>query len=115
MKKDKKIDELFRANQHRYSERPSPAAWRELNRRLEENRRKNPIFNPMAAAATIIAIVGIIALLTLFAGNKKSLHYADNRPQELKELTEVPNDARIKIVMEFTREYHDRLSNPLGD
>ena len=116
MKKENELEKLFRANQNKYSERPSPAAWKELSRRLESHRsHQRSSFNPMIAAATIIALVGTIALLMLFSDNKKSKQYANNRPIELKELPSVAPDAKVKIMMEFTREYHERLSNPLGD
>lgn len=113
MKKENELEKLFRANQNKYAERPSPAAWKKLNRRLEQYKRERSAFSPMVAAATIIAIVGIIALLTLFTGKKRNVQYADNRPMELRELPPVSPNAKIKVVMEFTREYHERLSNPL--
>ncbi len=115
MKKENKLDQLFRANQNRYAERPSPAAWQKLSSRLDQHKRERSAFNPMVAAASIIALVGIIALLTLFAGKKSSIRYADNRPKELRALPPVAPDAKVKVVMEFTRTYHERLSNPLGD
>lgn len=114
MEKDKDLNKLFRANQNNYSERPSPAAWEKLNQRLENNRRTHNSFRPMVAAASIIALVGIIALLMLFTNDKNTHPIAENRPKELKELPPVAPNEKVKIVMEFTRTHYDRLSNPLG-
>ncbi|MEO1712031.1 MAG: DUF6265 family protein [Bacteroidota bacterium] len=62
------IDELFRANQHRLEEAPSPQAWKRLDRRLSDHRQTrirtiNPWRNWLSIAAGLALILGVASVL----------------------------------------------------
>ena len=66
MEKDQKLFDLFRDNEHKLHEYPSADAWRRLEQRLDAHRRRRRIavYRPIAMAATVILLVGMVALFT---------------------------------------------------
>jgi hypothetical protein len=64
--------ELFRSNEHKLHEYPSTDAWRRLEKRLEEHRRRRrfSFSRTLAMAAALTLLVGLIALFTWTAGDK---------------------------------------------
>ena len=66
MKKDQKLFELFRKNEHKLHEYPSDDAWRRLEKRLDAHRKRRRIttFRPIAMAAALVLLVGMVALFT---------------------------------------------------
>ncbi len=67
MIEDKKIENLFRDNQHKLDEMPSPMAWDRLEVRLEKRElthRKRFVWRRLAIAAAVIIAVSMIGLWT---------------------------------------------------
>jgi hypothetical protein len=67
MKDRKDIFELFRANQHKLTERPPERSWRKLEERLDAHKTKNRsmIYRQLAMAASIVALVAFVALISV--------------------------------------------------
>ena len=78
MKKQKDIYDLFRENQHKLSQNPSSQSWQRLERRLNRRNLHSGHTSLMPIAAAILLLVGVIALLTLFANPKQADSFADN-------------------------------------
>ena len=69
MKSDKELFELFRRNEYGLNERPSPNAWRRLERRLDNHQKRQRlnfrrILSMAAALVFIIFIVGLLSIYT---------------------------------------------------
>jgi len=66
MEDDNKLFDLFRENEHKLHEFPSNNAWRRLEQRLDAHRRRTRIamLRPYAMAASLVLLVGMIALIT---------------------------------------------------
>lgn len=64
MKKDQKLIDLFKDNEHKLHEYPSADAWRRLEERLDARRRRKRIayYRPIAMAAALTLLVGMVAL-----------------------------------------------------
>lgn len=63
MKKDQKLFDLFKDNEHKLHEYPSADAWHRLEQRLDAHRRRRRIaaYRPIAMAAAITLVVGMVA------------------------------------------------------
>jgi hypothetical protein len=80
--------ELFRSNEHKLHEHPSSDVWRRLETRLEEHRRRRrySVLRPLAMAAALTLLVGLIALFTWTAGEQAPASSA-----QIEELPLAPN------------------------
>lgn len=112
------LEKLYRANQHKFSEKPSREAWQRLERRLDDHygRRRQRRFNrqhPMAMAATLLILIVMIGLITLLTDRKSSVkgQHASVQFEEIQ----AGNAESVKEVMEFTRRHQERLSKPIAE
>lgn len=117
MKKKNTISGLFQENQHKLNEAPSPQAWRRLERRLDDRRRygRVSVFRQVTSIAALLAIGGLVALMALVIepwNTKRVLATKEYTPEQLEDLNE--NTSGNKIV-EFIREYSDRLAQPIAE
>ena len=66
MIEDKKIENLFKDNQHKLDEMPSPMAWNRLEVRLEKRHlnRKQSVWRKLSVAAAVFIAVSMIGLWT---------------------------------------------------
>ncbi len=117
MKIKKTISGLFRDNQHQLNEKPSPQAWRRLERKLEDHRRhqKVSILRQATSIAAVLALGGLITLLGLLFDSQKPNALALNNytPEQLEDL-QVSDNEDIRIA-EYIRTYRDRLTQPIAE
>ncbi len=63
MKQEDKLYDLFRKNQHKLEEMPSPQSWDKLKRRLDDRRNPRPQFSIYRLFAMVAAAVGLVLLV----------------------------------------------------
>lgn len=119
MKKQKTITALFREQQYKLNQRPAPRTWRRLEKRLDlhYNRGRNTLYRYVLAAAAVISIVAALSLLSTLFDNKPTDYLAlnDRKPKLIEDLVYSDTDAKVYQVVEFTRQYRDRLANPVKE
>lgn len=115
------IEKLYRANQHKFSERPSEDTWNRLERRLDQhygrrrhNRRMNKQY-PIAMVAALLVLVIMIGTITVLVDNKQNSNL--NGPQASIEFEEIQNEEvkSVQEVIEFTRQHQERLAKPISE
>ncbi len=121
MKRQKDLFDLFRDNQHKLNEMPSPQAWRRLERRLDSRRRfprhDRQRWRPLMMAAALLLLAVITFLFSLVLENRRPAYLAANTeaPLPMEDLTFTDVDRSMLRAVEFTRKYQDRLSNPIEE
>ncbi|MDX1942709.1 MAG: DUF6265 family protein [Saprospiraceae bacterium] len=112
----KTIADLFKENEQKLNEKPSPQAWRRLERRLDERRQysKVSVFRQLGSIAALIALGGFVTLLALlFEPSKKATFAAENyNPEPLEDSNTGTSGNKI---VEFIHQYQDRLSKPIAE
>ncbi len=109
-----KITRLFHDNQYKLNERPSPQAWRRLERRLDEHRRqhKSALYRYLGAAAAVVALLAVISLLGIAVDQKSTSAAAStNRTAQLEELLLADADMDAFRSVELSRQYRDYWPN----
>lgn len=118
MKHQKDLFDLFRDNQHKLHEAPSPHTWRRLERRLDSRRRhrgaRSRSFRLVSMAAALLLLAVITFLFSLVLDDRRSNLFAGN-DLELEELTYTEVDLSAYQIVEFTRRYTDRMANPIEE
>lgn len=116
MNHHKDLFDLFRENDHKLEERPSLQSWRRLEKRLDSHQRRSRIslYRSLAMVAGVLALAVLIVLMTLVV--ERQQEYLTGAPQELEDLqaTEADNATAYRVV-EFTRTYQDRMTNPIEE
>lgn len=121
MKQSKDIFDLFRENKHKLDEAPNPQVWRRLEKRLDTRRatRGGSIYRIMAMAAGVLLLIGVFSLLpALDQSTAQSDAVAmDAPPSEMEDLVIDPahTDPNIIKVVEFSRKYQDRMTQPIEE
>lgn len=70
MSRDDRLSKLFRDNQHKLDEQPSPAVWERIETRLDKHKRQTAgriqlLYRYAAVAAAIVLIVAMVGLFRL--------------------------------------------------
>ncbi len=109
--------DLFRDNQHKLSERPSPQAWRKLEQRLDahKNRHRQSWFSShLGMVAAILLLVVSITVISVLTNHKKEMQAGavEAVPSQMEQLTASADQQEILKVVEFSRRYQDRLAKP---
>lgn len=65
MDKQDKLFEVFRKNQHKLDEMPSPQTWDRLRHRLDNRKKQAPIRSISRLLSMVAAVVGLVALITV--------------------------------------------------
>ena len=116
MKNKIEIEELFQNRSEHFDEAPSRAAWKKLEKRLDNHQRRNKL--------NFIRSLGMVAgvlLLTVFAflfstlGINQSEAGADQVVASLETITTTEVDPEAYKVVEFTLKYRDRMLNPIEE
>ena len=116
-KMKKELFDLFRENEHKLEERPSSDAWRRLEARLDDRkrRRQSNTFRQMLSVAAVL-------LLLITVGLAISIQQQDNTSQltasvqVLEDLSTYEESSEQPLkVMEFTRKHISRLANPIEE
>lgn len=120
MKQQKDLFDLFRESKHKLDEAPNPQAWRRLEKRLDTRRatRGSSIYRIMAMAAGVLLLIGVFSLLPALEQNvaEDSAMAMNNPPSEMEDLVVDPNsDQEIIKVVEFSRQYQDRMAQPIEE
>jgi hypothetical protein len=114
------IEKLFRANQHKYSEQPSPEAWNRLEHRLDDHfgrrrsRRMKPQ-RPMAMAAALAILIVMVGIITMLTADKKSIFINQQASIHFEDIKTTDNAENVMEVVEFTRRHKERLARPIAE
>lgn len=116
MKHKKDIFQMLKDNQHKLNERPSPQAWRKLERRLDarRNRGRSNLYRNTSMAAAVLALIAVISLIAVLVDQKTGPDYLainQSGPVQLEELTYTDVDMEALKVVEFTNEITNRGAN----
>lgn len=115
------LEKLYRANQHKFSERPSRDTWNRLERRLDDhygrkrnNRRMNKQY-PVAMVAALLVLVVMVGTITVLLDQKPTSNV--NGPSAFIEFEEIQNEEfqSVKEVIEFTKRHQERLAKPIEE
>ena len=110
------IEELFRANQHKLTERPSRQAWEKLEGRLDKHRGRHRIGrrNQYAMVAALLFLIAMAGAMSLFTNTNTSTSDQRSASIELEEMTNATSTKALKVV-EFTRHHQERLAKPMDE
>ncbi len=118
MIEDKKIENLFRDNQHKLDEMPSPMAWERLEVRLEKRElaRKPLLWRRLAVAAAVLIAVSMIGLWTfinpLVSANKTAILFPNTELASEIIASDAPAPARPILMSHREKvQYLTEVSN----
>ena len=116
----KELFNLFRDNQHKLDQKPSNQAWRRLESRLDahQNRTRISFVNHLSMAAAIAALLALIFAISIFLDHGNHHNMAEREQQlnfVLEELDQRDADEGALKVVEFSRQYQDRMRNPIEE
>ncbi len=122
MKQPKDIFDLFRDNQHKLEERPSPRTWDRLERRLDQHRQR-PRRQFPRLFSLVAAVVGLVAMITVISFMFRSVSSGDMAAADaptaifvVEDLNTSPENERgFYDIVEFQNKYNDRLANPIRE
>lgn len=120
MKSSKDLFDILRDNQHKLNERPGQHTWRRLEKRLDARRKPyaHSFIRIMAMAAAVLLLIGIFTVLpSLNTGSSTDSIAFDHAPAVMEDVIIVPDaaDQHIIKVVEYSRQYHDRMSQPIEE
>lgn len=115
MKSDKELFELFRKNQYRLNERPSPNGWKRLERKLDNHRMRHRIAfrRTMSMVASLALLVAVLFLLTLPSQNTAISQRAT--PQFWEDLPSNSDNNEIKHLVELSHEYQRQMGQAIEE
>lgn len=118
MKQKRDISDLFR--EHRNIEiQPSPKAWRKLDRKLDNHRRRGRrnVHRLMAMAAAFLLLVVFVLALTMVVGDldNKQMAYNESTPVQVEDLDITDSDLEAFRVVSFTHHLADRMAAPISE
>lgn len=117
MKKQDNIVDLFRKNQHKLNERPSPQAWKKLERRLDQKNRggKRPsasiyrLFMMMAAAIALVFFVVTLANMAEKNANLQAVVIPETIPNE------VATNSTVSAEQAFRNKHQELLTQSIEE
>ena len=116
MQRQPDLFDLFRNNQHKLTQRPSPHAWRRLERRLDRNSgvKRFSLLRQWSLAAAIVLLVGVVFLVTLMV-DRRETHLAarDTQPVELEDLN--PRDGDLALLRQVTFAHQHQLGTTIQE
>ncbi|MEN0006959.1 MAG: DUF6265 family protein [Bacteroidota bacterium] len=118
MKHHKDIFDLFRDNQHKLNERPSPEAWRRLERRLDNHRvrHRSAFQQPFGMVAAIVVLAVLVSILAFMLDRSSSRLLAVNgQPIPVENLIQSDVDVEALKVVEFTKQYQEEIAYPIRE
>lgn len=120
MKTQKDLFDLFRENQHKLDESPNPQVWRRLEKRLDTRRaaRGSSLYRIMAMAAGVLLLIGVFSLLPALdqPQTQDEAIAMDTPPSAMEDLVkDAQVDKQIIKVVEFSRQYQDRMGQPIEE
>jgi len=117
MKSDKDLFDLFRENEHKLTETPSPRAWDRLEQRLDSDTQKHQVsyYRQIAVAASMVALLAVAFVLATYL-QPNNHNMAMNNTVLLEDLGgyEDSEEGAYKAV-EFIRKHKSRLANPVEE
>jgi hypothetical protein len=119
MKHHKDIFDLFRDSQHKLNERPSPEAWRRLERRLDNHRHRNrfAMNRHYGMVAAVVALVLLVTIFSLFIdkGSNRMLAINGEQPVAVEDLLYSDVDVEALKIVEFARQYQGEVAYPVRE
>ncbi|MEM9916614.1 MAG: hypothetical protein AAF990_00885 [Bacteroidota bacterium] len=116
------LSELFRNNEHKLDETPSPQTWQRLERRLDARRAKSrqPIFRMYRLAAAVAALVVLVTAIALWLPslNAKKQELAANAmtPQSWEFLHSDSNEDEVMYqIVQVSYQQHRQLDDPIAE
>lgn len=110
MSERKKISDLFKDNEFKLQEQPSGRAWRLLEDKLEQRRKRHrlQVFKQYAAAAGLALLVALVGLLSWISNQPAPQALAENAKIEIP-LEDLPQSTEVepltRQVAALSRQY----------
>ncbi len=112
MKSDKEFFELFRKNQYKLNERPSPKTWQRLEKRLDNHYQRQRF-----ASRHTLSMVAALALLIVATFFLTIGPVASNEDYTTQFLEEVDQKAEsdIQQLVDLSHRYQDRIREEIKE
>lgn len=114
MKREDKLFDIFRKNQHKLEEMPSPQSWDKLRNRLDNRKRPKPTFSVYRLFTMVAAAVGLVLLVTTVVNlpqpnNKQAL--------QMEEIPDYPTEVLQKAIEahQFRTHHHQALQQHIEE
>lgn len=114
MKQEDKIYDLFRKNQHKLEEMPSPQSWEKLRNRLEDRRHTRPQLSIYRTFAMVAAAVGLVLIITTVFNPSTSVQ---KQAYKMEEIPNYPPEILQKAVEahRYRIDHHQALQEGIGE
>lgn len=115
MKSDKELFELFRKNEFGLNQKPSPSAWRRLERRLDQHhsQQRHQFRRILSMAASLVFLIFIVGLLSLYT--KSSVKTYDYHTQYLQSVEPTRSPAKTSKLIKLSYQYQQSIKNPIQE
>ena len=95
MNREDRLYDLFRKNQHKLEEMPSPQSWDKLRKRLDDRRDTRPQLSIYRTFAMVAAAVGLILVVTTVFNLPRPTH---RQAYKMEEIPNYPPEVLQKAV-----------------
>lgn len=107
MKQEDKLSDLFRNNQHKLEEMPSPQSWDTLRKRLDRRKRPRRSFTIYNMFAMVAAAVGLVLIATMVFNLPNPIK---KKAYAMQEIPNYPPELLQKAIDEHRfRTYHQEI------
>lgn len=120
MTRKKGLFQLFRDNQHKLNQTPSPRTWQRLEQRLDayQPKRRFSLYRTLGMAAAVLALVVLVSLISLLAGGRDNRFLASNgkaAPSALEDLRHTDADPYELQTVKITQQAQQQLRRPISE
>ena len=120
MTRKKDLFQLFRDNQHKLNQAPSPRTWQRLEQRLDayQPKRRFSLFRTLSMAAAVLVLVVLVSLISLLAGGRDNRFLASNgkaAPSALEDLRHTDADPYELQTVKITQQAQQQLRRPISE
>ena len=91
MDKQDKLFEVFRKNQHKLEEMPSPQTWDRLRHRLDNRKKQSPIRSIYRLFSMVAAVVGLAVIVTVV------VNLSNPEKRQARKVEEVPASS-VRVI-----------------
>ena len=111
----KDISAVFRENEYKLHEPPSPKSWHRLERKLDAHRRRNRVslYRSLAMVAGVLILVVMITLFSLVASRQFNL--LSDRPASIESLPPAEGELKARQIVSYSKVYADLATNPVTE
>jgi len=115
MKPEKDIFDLFRENEHKLTQKPSPRAWERLESRMDARKSRHQVssYRTIAWAACIVALLSVTLVMSTYikSNTADSLAMVEPMPMILEDISQYNGNSNTALkAIEYSQNY-DKLNS----